>query len=263
MFSPLSCVDAFTDRPYSGNPAGVCLLETPRPRDWMQQVAAEMNLAETAFVERQGDAFGLRWFTPQTEVDLCGHATLAAAHVLWTDGVVPSAEAITFHTRSGALQATSRGAWIDLDFPAEPAEASRAPAGLLEALGIASVWTGRNRMDYLVQVSSEQELRRIAPDFRALAGVECRGVIVTCRSDSPEFDFVSRFFAPRVGINEDPVTGSAHCCLAPFWANRLGKSRLAAFQASARGGVVHAELRGDRVQLSGQAVTVHRGVLLR
>ena len=255
-------VDAFTARPFAGNPAAVCLLPTPAPADWMQSVAAEMNLAETAFLVRQGDAFDLRWFTPTAEVPLCGHATLASAHVLWQDGHLPPDAEARFDTRSGRLTARRAGDWIEMDFPAEPPSAEPAPPGLLDALGVAALWAGhRARLDYrIVEVADEASVRRAAPDFRALARA-ARGVIVTARASSGEADFVSRFFAPALGVDEDPVTGSAHCVLAPFWAGRLGKGQLTGYQASARGGVVRVRVAGERVILAGQAVTVMQGEL--
>jgi PhzF family phenazine biosynthesis protein len=255
-------VDAFTARAFAGNPAAVCLLPAPAPADWMQSVAAEMNLAETAFLVRRDDAFDLRWFTPAIEVDLCGHATLASAHVLWQDGhLAPDAEA-RFDTRSGRLTARRDGDWIEMDFPAEPAHADPPPPGLLDALGVTAVWTGhRPRLGYrLVEVADEETVRRAAPDLRALARA-ARAAIVTARASSGEADFVSRFFAPAMGVDEDPVTGSAHCVLAPFWTGRLGRSDLTGYQASARGGVVRVRATGDRVILGGQAVTVMQGVL--
>ena len=262
MELPLFCVDAFTDRPFSGNPAGVCLLDAARDAEWMQRVAAEMNLAETAFVRRADRDFELRWFTPSVEVDLCGHATLAAAHVLWSDGTVPAAETIRFHTKSGVLGAARSGSIIELDFPAEPAVEMPAPPELAKALGVTPVWTGRNRMDHLVEVASEETVRSLDPDLAALSRLEVRGTIVTARSAQRGVDFVSRFFAPRVGVPEDPVTGSAHCCLGPFWGERLARTQLVGYQASARGGTVRVTLRGARVGLGGHAVTVHRGRLL-
>ncbi len=210
MIVPIFQVDAFTDRPFTGNPAAVCLLPEKRDDQWMQAVAAEMNLSETAFLLKQGDGFRLRWFTPRVEVDLCGHATLASAHVLWTEGRVSLDEEIGFHTNSGLLKACHCGDLIELDFPLQPDSQVEPPPGLLEALGVSAVYVGKNRFDYLVEVESEEELREIAPDFEQLGRIEVRGVIVTSRSASPQYDFVSRFFAPWAGIDEDPVTGSAH-----------------------------------------------------
>lgn len=260
----LFIVDAFTDRPFAGNPAAVCLLTDHWPDDrWMQSVAAEMNLAETAFAWRRPDGvFSLRWMTPKVEVDLCGHATLATAHVLWQTGAADSGEVIRFDTRSGILAAARRDGGIELDFPAKPAEPADPPPGLLEAVGVVPRFVGRNQFDYLLELGSASELRTLRPDFRRLAAVDCRGVIATARSDDRNFDFLSRFFAPAVGIDEDPVTGSAHCCLAVFWARKLGKMDLVGYQASARGGVVRVAVVGDRVKLIGRAVTVVRGELL-
>jgi len=262
MTVTIACVDSFTDRPFAGNPAAVCLLDGPRDAGWMQQMAAEMNLAETAFVVREQGGFGLRWFTPAVEVDLCGHATLAAAHTLWSDGVVPEGEPLEFHTRSGSLGALQCDGLIELDFPAEPAVEVAMPAGLAEALGASLRWAGRNRMDYIVELSGgERELRGIVPDLAAIAKLEARGLIVTCHGDGTAYDFLSRFFAPQVGIDEDPVTGSAHCCLGPFWASRLNRTDLVGFQASSRGGEVRVTVNGARVTLGGRAVTVYSGTL--
>lgn len=261
MPQPIVQVDAFADRPFAGNPAAVCVLDAPREEEWMQAVAAEMNLSETAFLHPLDDGWALRWFTPAVEVELCGHATLAGAHVLWEDGRLGAEEEARFHTASGLLTATRRGEWIRLDFPAKPAELlDEVPADLAEALGTAPVRVGRSQWDLLVEVESETVLRALRPDFGRLRGVEARGVICTARG--AEHDFVSRFFAPRVGVDEDPVTGSAHCVLSPYWAAELGRESLAGYQASARGGVVRVHLRGERVLLEGRAVTVLRGELL-
>lgn len=262
MAQPIVQVDAFTATAFAGNPAAVCVLPEARDAAWMQLVAREMNLSETAFVLRLEDGFSLRWFTPRVEVDLCGHATLASAHTLWESGLLPVSEPARFHTRSGLLTARKDGAWIELDFPSEPATPVEPPPGLLEALGVLPVLVGRNRFDYLVEVDDEDAVRATAPDFGALEKIEARGVIVTARSSSPDFSFVSRFFAPAVGVDEDPVTGSAHCCLGPLWAARLGTPTLTAYQASARGGAVRVTVAGDRVLLGGQAITVMHGELL-
>ncbi len=254
-------VDAFTDRPFAGNPAGVCILPGPAPDAWMQAVAREMNLSETAFLLPQADGFNLRWCTPAVEVKLCGHATLASAHILFETGVLrPDAQA-RFHTLSGLLTAERRGDWIELNFPAKLDEPAEPPAGLAEALGATPQHVSKNGLTYLVEVASEAIVRGLQPDFGALLKLPVRGVIVTARSATPEFDFVSRFFAPAVGINEDPVTGSAHCYLTPYWADRLGKTEMIAYQASARGGILRVRLAGDRVILGGQAVTVLIGEL--
>jgi len=255
-------VDAFTNRPFGGNPAAVCILPAVGEDSWMRQVAREMNLSETAFLHPQADGFALRWFTPAVEVDLCGHATLAAAHVLWEEGHLPPGHAARFYTKSGLLTAQQSGEWIEMDFPAVGYEPIPAPSGLAEALGAPLQYVGHSRFDYLVELPSEEAVRRLQPEHTALRKIDVRGVIVTSRSDQPEYDFVSRFFAPGSGIDEDPVTGSAHCCLAPYWHRRLGKSEFVADQASARGGIVRARLQGDRVILGGQAVTVLRGELL-
>lgn len=255
-------VDAFTSEPFAGNPAAVCVLPAARDATWMQHVAREMNLAETAFLERRDDGFGLRWFTPTVEVDLCGHATLASAHVLWETGRLAPTETARFHTRSGLLTAARRGDWIELDFPLMPQESADAPASLIEGLGTTPRYVGKNRFDYLVELDDEDAVRNLQPDFGRLRRVPARGVIVTSRSSTPLYDFVSRFFAPASGIDEDPVTGSAHCCLGHFWSERLKKDTFLARQVSARGGVVKVQLEGDRVRLSGQAVTVLRGQLL-
>jgi len=251
-------VDAFTDKPFSGNPAAVCVLDGPADEGWMQNVAAEMNLSETAFLYREDGGYNLRWFTPTTEVELCGHATLASAHILWETGRLGRDEVAVFHTLSGVLKASGRGKLIQLDFPSEPETEVEAPAGLLESLGVTPLYIGKNRFDYLVEVESEEIIRDLRPDFSLLKKVPARGVMVTSVSDSPEFDFVSRFFGPAAGIDEDPATGSAHCCLGPYWEKRLGKSELTAYQASPRGGAVHVSVKGDRVLIAGRTVTVMR-----
>ena len=228
----------------------------------MQDVAREMNLSETAFLHPEAGGYRLRWFTPAVEVALCGHATLASAHVLWEGGhLAPSTPAV-FHTKSGVLTAARRGAWIELDFPATVATPAEPPAGMLDALHVRAIAVGRSRFDYLVEVDSEETVRRLDPDFTALGRAEARGVMVTSRASTPGFDFVSRFFAPASGINEDPATGSSHCALAPYWSERLGKTELLAYQASARGGVLRLRVQGDRVIIGGQAVTVLRGELV-
>jgi PhzF family phenazine biosynthesis protein len=255
-------VDAFTNRPFAGNPAAVCILPGPADESWMQAVALEMNLSETAFLFREGDGYRLRWFTPKVEVVLCGHATVASAHVLWSDGHLEVDHTAFFHTRSGVLSAKRQGDWIELDFPAKPVELAQAPAGLAAALGATPKTFGKNGMDQFVELDNETEVRGLDPDLGRLASLGGRGVIVTARSDDPRFDFVSRFFAPAAGVPEDPVTGSAHCALAPFWGERLGKTGMVGYQASARGGVVRVRVAGDRVILGGQAVTVLRGELL-
>ena len=260
----LFCVDAFAERIGTGNPAGVCLLLQPADPVWMQAVAREMNLSETAFVIRERKGFGLRWFTPSVEVDLCGHATLASAHILWEEGYLGIDETARFFTRSGTLLAKKIRDCIELDFPAEPEEPVPAPAGLCEALGTESCYIGKNRFDYLIEVASEQVVVEMDPDFTGLKKIPMRGVIVTSRASTPGFDFISRFFAPSVGVNEDPVTGSAHCCLAPYWQKNLHKNTLTAYQASERGGKIRVRLDDpDRVIIAGTAITIWKGALKR
>ncbi len=256
-------VDAFTDQPFSGNPAAVCVMSEARGDDWMQNIAREMNLSETAFLIKLEDGYNLRWFTPAFEVDLCGHATLASAHVLYELREAAVSSKIHFHTRSGLLTASKNGDWIELDFPVEPGGKVECPAALLEALGVSAdnVDVLKNRMDYMVVVDDEAIIRSMKPDFNLLASIDTRGIIVTAKSGNQEYDFVSRFFAPLAGVNEDPVTGSAHCCLAPYWCEQFSKDQLTGYQASARGGVVGVRINGDRVVISGQAVTVFRGEL--
>lgn len=263
MELPLFGVDAFTSRPFCGNPAAVCLLNRQRPTEWMQALASEMNLAETAFVRRDGEAFHLRWLTPKVEVDLCGHATLASAHVLWETARLAADQPAIFETRSGRLTCVRRKGWIEMDFPADGGGETSFRAELLGAMGIEGsvVSMKRNSCDYLLELESEPAVAAVAPDFTALAPMTKRGVIVTARSDRKEFDFVSRFFAPSVGIDEDPVTGSAHCFLGPHWAEILGKEELIGYQASRRGGTVRVAVRGNRVILGGRAVTVYRANL--
>ena len=257
-----SQIDAFTDRPFSGNPAAVCVLSAAREAGWMQQVAAEMNLAETAFLVRRAEGFDLRWFTPAAEVDLCGHATLASAHLLWEEGHLKPSETATFHTRSGVLSAKRQGDMIWLDFPATPVREATMLPDLERAVGAPIKYLGRTQFDYLIEVESEAAVRTLEPDLALLARLPVRGVVVTARSRGGTHDFVSRFFAPRLGIPEDPVTGSAHCGLGPFWAPRLGTNEMAGYQASSRGGTVLVRVDGERVHLGGQAVTVLRGELL-
>jgi PhzF family phenazine biosynthesis protein len=256
-------VDAFTDRPFKGNPAGVCVLKGPRDDGWRQDIAREMNLSETAFLEKRPDgSYTLRWFTPAVEVDLCGHATLASAHILWESGEVAAGQRAVFHTRSGILSAVQQRDWIEMDFPSEPERSADAPAELIGALAVKPLYTGRNRFDYLIEVDNEGTVRGLNPDMTRLKKVDMRGVIVTSRSLSADYDFVSRFFAPAVGVDEDPVTGSSHCCLGPYWSVKLAKKTLMAYQASSRGGVLRVSLKGDRVLIGGQAVTVLRAELL-
>ena len=262
MGVPIYQVDAFTEKPFSGNPAAVCLLPQAREAAWMQAVAKEMNLSETAFLLKQEDGYNLRWFTPAVEVDLCGHATLASAHILWETGILRREEQARFHTRSGLLTAASKGGEIELNFPAKTEEPAEAPAGLLEALKVKAKYIGKSKFDYLVQVDSEETVRALKPDFPALKNIPVRGVIVTTRAVSPGYDFISRFFAPAAGVNEDPVTGSAHCTLGPFWSRQLGKKEFLAYQASERGGTLRVRIAGDRVYLCGNAVTIFQGEMV-
>lgn len=260
---PLYQVDAFTRQPFHGNPAAVCLLTEPRDETWMMQVAAEMNLSETAFLHTEDDGWRLRWFTPKTEVSLCGHATLASAHVLFESGALPAGRTARFYTKSGLLTADQRGGWIALNFPARPLEAEAAPEGLLDALGQPPVTSVlRHKAIYVLELADAAAVRAVQPDFARLSALPLRALIVTARSDAPEYDFVSRYFGPWIGINEDPVTGSAHCALAPYWAAKLNKQSLTAYQASARGGVLRVQPLGERVEILGQAVTVLRATLV-
>jgi PhzF family phenazine biosynthesis protein len=255
-------VDAFTSRPFSGNPAAVCVLDEVPPDWWLQDVAREMNLSGTAFLVAHEEGYDLRWFTPTTEIDLCGHATLASAHVLWEDGRLEPDARARFHTRSGVLTASQQGDWIEMDFPSDPPDEMPIPQAVERALGVDPVRVARCRADLLVEVADEKIVRTLRPDFAEFPAIEARGVIVTSAAITAGVDFVSRFFAPRVGIPEDPVTGSAHCALAPFWAERLGRTELVGYQVSARGGTVRVRVAGDRVVIGGQAVTVMRGTLL-
>ncbi|HET7436815.1 MAG TPA: PhzF family phenazine biosynthesis protein [Thermoanaerobaculia bacterium] len=257
-------IDAFTSEAFRGNPAAVCLLDAAADESWMQRVAMEMNLSETAFLYQLDDgAWSLRWFTPAIEVALCGHATLASAHALWTEKLAIPEEILRFQTKSGLLTASRRGDLIELDFPATREEASDPPEGLLESLGVQKPrYVGRNKFDYLVELDSEDEVRALNPDHKKLRTIPVRGVIVTSRASRADADFVSRFFAPGSGVDEDPVTGSAHCCLTPYWAAKLGKNEMTGAQLSPRGGIVRVRLERDRVKLGGAAVTVLRGELL-
>lgn len=254
-------VDAFTDKPFMGNPAAVCLMPMPKNELWMQSIAQEMNVSETAFIHPTKDGYNMRWFTPVTEVELCGHATLAGAHVLWEANYLTTNEVAKFNTKSGLLTARRKENWIELNFPAEPAQDTETPPNLIEALGVDPLYVGKNRFDFIVEVESEEEVKNMKPDFHLLARLPARGIIVTSQSKTSEYDFISRFFAPAAGINEDPVTGSAHCCLGPYWQTKLAKDKFVAFQASPRGGVVKVRINEGRVHLTGQAVTILRGEL--
>ena len=268
MSLPIVQVDAFASAPFTGNPAAVCVLHSPRDEKWMASVANEMNLSETSFIHPHATdhgAFELRWFTPTVEVALCGHATLASAHVLWEESHIAPHATARFHTKSGLLTCDRIGHWIEMDFPANPVEAADPPAQMAEALGVDLKFTGKSKFDYLVEVADEATVRALKPNYQVLRQLPVRGIIVTALADPANwhnYDFVSRFFAPGSGIDEDPVTGSAHCALAPYWLPRTGKAEMTGYQASARGGIVKVRPVNDRVFLGGQAVTVLRGELL-
>ncbi|KPQ35682.1 MAG: putative epimerase [Phormidesmis priestleyi Ana] len=267
-------VDAFTNQPFSGNPAAVCVSEQPLAEELMGAIALEMNLSETAFLHPIEGGYSLRWFTPSVEVDLCGHATLASAHVLWSEGHLPAGAIARFHTKSGWLSAEQKGEWIEMNFPAQPVRSAHVVPQLIASLccggNIRSVV--KNDVNYLVELQSETALRTIKPDFEAMKKLPVQGVIVTAVADEAGYDFVSRYFAPAAGINEDPVTGSAHASLAPYWQTKLGKSEMLAQQVSARGGIVRVRCalensnttddENNRVAISGQAITILRGELM-
>ncbi len=261
MKMPLFQVDAFTENPFQGNPAAVCLPPKPLPDETLQKIAAEMNLSETAFLWPTADGWHLRWFTPRVEVDLCGHATLASATVLYERGLLEKTSVARFQTRSGLLSAAWRKGWIELDFPRREVSVMRIPQRIVRAVGVAPLATGVSGDNFLIETTSQEEVARARPDFVSLARLTDHGVILTSHYAAPEYDFVSRFFAPAIGINEDPVTGSAHCSLAPYWAKRLGKSEMTAYQSSARGGVLRLRLEAERVAISGRAVLVFSGEL--
>lgn len=257
----IAVIDAFTDAPFGGNPAVVCLLDGERDAAWMQALAREMNQPAAAFVARADEGFGLRWFATTAELALCGHGTLAAAHLLWEVGAVAGDAAVRFRTGAGPLTCRREGAWVAMDFPAEPPRPADAPPGLVEALGVAPRALARNRLDYLVELADAAAVRALRPDLARLATIPTRGVIVTAPADLPGYDCVSRFFAPAVAIDEDQLTGSAHCALGPYWGARRGTAEIVGYQASSRGGTVRVRLRGERVELLGRAATVLRGTL--
>ncbi len=261
MGQPICVVDAFADGPFSGNPAAVCVMAGPAGEAWMRHIAAEMNLSETAFLHPIDGGYALRWFTPSVEVDLCGHATLASAHVLFEGGRLGENDTAHFETKSGLLTVTMADGLLEMDFPASIVEPCPAPPGLFDALRVGPCPVYRTRFDYLVEMDSEDHVSALQPDLPVLRHLEVRGVMVTALASRPGFDFVSRFFAPGSGIDEDPVTGSAHCALGPFWGARVGKHEMVARQVSRRGGTVRLRLAGDRVKLGGNAVTAWRGEL--
>lgn len=255
-------VDAFTDTPFAGNPAAVCLMDHTADEAWMQQVAAEMNLSETAFIYPVGQhRFHLRWFTPAVEVELCGHATLATSHILWETGIVPEDQTCVYQTLSGELRAKRAEHLIELDFPAAPTRELPPPPGLLESLRIEAEFVGLSTHDWLVVTATSDTVRKMKPEMDGLRHLGVRGVIVTAADETGDYDFISRFFAPGAGIDEDPVTGSAHCTLGPWWQQKTGKSEFRAFQASHRGGEMHVLVQGDRILLRGNAVTISAGEL--
>lgn len=263
MSCPLAIVDAFAEQPFTGNPAAVCLLDGPAPEAWMQAVAGEMNLSETAFVVPTGESFGLRWFTPEIEVDLCGHATLASAHVLFETGALATGTQARFDTRSGRLTVRQlEDGRLSMDFPATPPTEDTVPDRFADVFGVEPVWFGRTRFDLFAELATETDIRQLDPDHRDVAALGARGIILTaCADTASPYEVISRFFAPGSGVPEDPVTGSAHCAIGPYWAERMGRDTLACYQASARGGYVEVRVRGDRVDLVGHAVTVSRGEL--
>lgn len=255
-------VDAFTDKPFAGNPAAVCLLEENKDDKWLLNVAAEMNLSETAFVKKTDNGFILRWFTPKSEVELCGHATLASAHILWQTGILNQSEEAIFHTVfKGMLSAKKDGEEITLNFPINLQNPSEQKDEVEKALGINSIYLGITDHHYFVELNSEEEVKNAKPNFDLLRKLPKYGTIITSRSNNTSYDFISRFFAPLKGVNEDPVTGSAHCVLAPYWSGKLGKEVLVAYQASERGGYMKVKVEGDRVLLTGKAVTILEGRL--
>jgi len=252
-------VDAFADRPFKGNPAAICIMDQEMPDSWMQGLAADMNLSETAFLRKTGDVYSLRWFTPKVEVDLCGHATLASAHVLWEKDYLSINEIAKFQTKSGLLTAKKDNEWIELNFPETPVSAVEIPKGMEENLGAKIIFMGKSKFDYFAELESEDVVKKLIPDFGQLAKFEVRGIIITAKSGS--YDFVSRFFAPHAGINEDPVTGSAHSALYPYWSNKLDKKELHAFQTSERGGELKLNSDKGRVLIAGKAITIFDGNL--
>ncbi|HWI47432.1 MAG TPA: PhzF family phenazine biosynthesis protein [Rummeliibacillus sp.] len=257
----LSIINTFTEQPFKGNPAAVCYLSEEKESNWMQQIAKEINLPTTAFINLLNNEYYLRWFTPTTEIPICGHGTLASSYFLWEKGLFDKEKCITFQTKSGVLEAQLIDDWVQLQFPAIVEEKTIAPDLLVRALGVKPTYVGKNKLDYLVEVESEDIVRNLKPNIDLIAQLAVRGVIVTSKSNTNEFDFVSRFFSPSQGINEDFVNGSSHCCLGPYWKDKLQKNDLTAYQASERGGILKLRVLDDEVLLSGKAVTIFEGKL--
>ncbi|WP_416150179.1 PhzF family phenazine biosynthesis protein [Salipaludibacillus sp. HK11] len=255
----LSILNTFTDQAFKGNPAAVCMLREKKDSSWMQSIAKEMNLPVTAFINQFKNDYYLRWFTPSMEIPICGHGTLASSFFLWEKGYVKKEKNIAFHTKSGVLKSQLIDNWVKLEFPSILEEKIIAPDLLINALGVEPTYVGKNQFDYLVELKSEDIVRNLIPNINLIAQLPVRGVIVTSHSNSNDFDFVSRFFSPAQGLNEDYVTGSAHCCLGPYWKSRLQKSEFTAYQASDRGGIIKVKLIDDKVLLSGKAVIVFEG----
>ncbi len=251
----LYVVHAFTDGPGSGNPAAVCILEEEISSHTKQAIASEVGFSETAFLLKKENSFELRWFTPKQEVELCGHATLASAHILWELGIVRVDSDAVFFTKSGTITARRKDGLVEMDFPSERPWETETPVNLLKAISAKPLYVGRNRFDYIALYESEEIVKNTVVKLLHVSNLDSRGLIITSLSNSSRYDFVSRFFAPNAGIDEDPVTGSAHCCLCPFWSFRTGKTQLVGFQASKRGGIVRTNLVGERVLLSGEAIT--------
>lgn len=252
----LYVVDAFSDQPYTGNPAGVCLLEHPLEDDHLQHIAAEINLSETAFIYQNQGVNHLRWFTPLTEVDLCGHATLASAAILWSERICSIEQPIYFLTRSGQLKVYQTPPYIHLEFPLLPASTADLPPPLREALGVNPHdirFTGKNHYDWLIELRNASLIYQLNPDFDRIRHVHPHGIMVTALDTSGQYDFISRYFDPGEGINEDPVTGFAHCCLGPYWQTILHKTTMIAYQASRRGGILYLTLHPDYIDIAGQA----------
>ncbi|MFJ7931337.1 PhzF family phenazine biosynthesis protein [Peribacillus sp. NPDC096448] len=257
----LTIINTFTDQPFKGNPAAVCLLTGESDSEWMQRMAKEINMPVTAFIHLHKAEWQLRWFTPSIEIPICGHGTLASSFFLWGKGYVPRDRPIVYQTKSGLLTARFVHGMVQLEFPPLIEQETAVPESLIKALGVVPAYVGQSKWDYLVEVQSEEIVRNMKPDIGSIAQLPIRGVIVTSRSDSGEYDFVSRFFSPAQGLDEDHVTGSAHCCLGPYWKRKLDKSSFIAYQASERGGLLKVEVTEDTVKLSGHAVTIFEGSL--